>query len=189
MSLTIFSAPAAEPVSLVEAKSHLRVTSTDDDTLISALIVATREQAEAFTRRSLVTQTWDLTLDRFPETIEVPLPPLQSITSISYVDEEGVTQTMASSDYTVDTKSSPGRIVPAYGTSWPTTREIINAVTVRFVAGYGAALDVPQAIKNGMLLHIGHLYANRESVNIGGVVTQIPLTTDWLYAPYRITKL
>lgn len=190
-ALSLVTAPAAEPVSRSEAKAHLRIEAsvTDDDTLIDALIVAAREHVEDFTRRALVTQTWDLKLDAFPcdAYIKVPLPRLQSVTSITYVDTAGTTQTWSSSDYQVDTASEPGRIAPAYGESWPDTRAgQLNAVTVRFVAGYGAASAVPQKIKQAMLLIIGHWYEHRENVVISAQAQEIPFAAEMLLWPYRV---
>lgn len=188
MALTLVTAPTVEPLTIAEAKAHLRVTSTDEDALITALIVAAREHAERFTRRALITQTWDLTLDSFPAEIVVPFPKLQSVTSITYVDSNGASQTLLTTEYTVDTKSEPGRVVEAYDKAWPSTRDVINAVTVRFVAGYGLAAAVPSSIKQGMLMHIGHMYANRESVNIGNISSEIPMTTEYLYMPHRVYR-
>lgn len=189
MALTLVTAPVGEPFTLTDAKDHLRITIDTEDSLINALIVSAREFAEGNTRRALITQTWDLTLDAFPDAIEVPLPPLQSVTSVTYIDTAGTTQTLvANTDYTVDTKSEPGRIVPAYGKSWPSTRDIVNAVTVRFVAGYGNATAVPKSIKQAMLMHIEHMFDNRGTVNIGNVVNEIPLTMQSLYNMHRVYR-
>lgn len=188
MGLTLNAAPATDPLTLAEAKAHLRVTATDEDALITSLITAATDSAEIFTGRALVTQTWDLTLDSFPCVIEVPKPPLVSVTSITYIDTDGATQTLATTEYTVDTKSEPGRIVPAYGKYWPSTREVPNAVTIRFVAGYGNAAAVPKSIKQGMLMQIEHMFDNRGTVNIGNVVNEIPLTMQSLYNMHRVYR-
>lgn len=188
MALTLVTAPTSEPVSLAEAKEHLRVTATDEDALITSLVGSAKESAETITGRALITQTWDLSLDSFPQVIDIPKPPLVSVTSITYIDTAGATQTLASTEYTVDTKSEPGRIVPAYGKSWPSTRDIVNAVTVRFVAGYGNATAVPKSIKQGMLMHIEHMFDNRGTVNIGNVVNEIPLTMQSLYNMHRVYR-
>jgi uncharacterized phiE125 gp8 family phage protein len=188
MSTAIITAPGTEPITLDEAKAHLRVDLEAEDTLIEALITAAREQAEAYLKRALVTQTWELYLDEFPEQIDVPFPPLQSVTSIVYVDDDGVDQTLDTSTYTVDAKAQPGRIVPAYDESWPSTRAVPNAVTVQFVAGYGAASAVPLSIKQAMLLMIGDMYENRESFVIGQSVNELPLTSERLLWPYRVFK-
>lgn len=191
MSLSLVTAPAEEPLSIDEAKAQCRVTTDDEWSLLEGLIVAAREYAEAFTHRALISQVWDLQLDAFPETIWVPRPPLQVITAvpplvagspvISYLDTAGVTQTLATNLYVVDAPAGPharpGRIVPAYQQSWPTTRDQVNAVTVRFTAGYGAAEDVPYGIKAAMKLLIAHWWINREAVTPGGQ-SPLPLGVD-----------
>lgn len=186
MNLTRATAPAEEPVTSAEAKAHLRVTHTDDDTAIAAMIVAAREHLDGndgTLGRALVTQTWDLSLDSFPSEIVLPLPPLQSVTSVTYVDTNGDTQTLATSGYEVDVAG--GRI-RATDAGWPDTDDCYNAVTVRFVCGYGLADDVPQAIKHAMLLMIGGMYAFRESLSEGAVV-ETP-TVKALLRPYRRSR-
>lgn len=188
MALKIYAAPEVEPVSLTEAKLHLRVDITDDDALITMLIQSARETVEAITRRALISQTWDMTLDDWPESdaIEVPLPPLQSVTSITYVDEDGNSATVSASDYSVDTTSDPGRIVLDADASWPSVSlRPANGVTVRFVAGYGAAgSDVPAAIRSAILLLVGHLYENREATSQN--IFQLPMGVDMLLWPFRV---
>ncbi len=185
MALALITAPAAEPVTLAEAKDHLRLASADDNGYVTALITVAREQVEAFTRRALVTQTWDLSLDAFPAVIEVPLPPLQSVGSVTYVDDAGTTQTLDASKYTVDAASQPGRIVPAWGETWPATRAVPNAVTVRFTAGYGdAGSDVPRPIRQAMLVAIADLYEHREDRVVGLSVADLDAVRRLLW-PYR----
>lgn len=187
-TVKLYSAPATEPVSLVEAKLHLRVDATDEDTLITALITAARQLVEEETWRALVTQTWDYVADDWPmgDILALPRPPLQSVTSITYVDEDGVTQTIAAADYIVDTYQN--RVVLAEGAEWPSDDLYpTSAVRVRYVAGYGAASAVPGPIKSAMLLLIGHLYENREAVASGAGVAsaELPLGVRALLAPYR----
>jgi uncharacterized phiE125 gp8 family phage protein len=142
--------PATEPVTLTEAKAHFGVTITDDDTRITSLIVAARQQAEHDTRRSFVTQTWRAKLDGFPagRAIDLPHGPIQSVTSVQYVDGDGVTQGFT--DFTLDADGQ--RILLDYGESWPSPRAVENAVTITYVAGYGAATAVPEGIKSGIKL-------------------------------------
>lgn len=184
MILKLATAPAAEPVSLAEAKAHLRVDVTDDDTYISALIAAARQACEQIARRSFVTQTWDLSLTCWPEEnyIELPRPPLSSVSSITYVDSGGTTQTMSAGDYVVDTASEPGRVWLGYGKTWPSsTFRPGPAITVRFVAGYGNEAAVPKQYKQALLLLIGHYYENREEVQVqGAVAVQMPKAAEWL---------
>ena len=160
-------APAVEPISSAAAKLHLRVDISTDDTLIAALITAARQKCELYTRRQLITATWQMTLDAFPdeEVIYVPRPPLQSVTSITYVDENGVVQTWTAALYRVDIATEPGRITPAYGESWPSTRDVSAAVTVKYKAGYGdASTAVPSRFIAGMQLFLAVLYEHRDEV-------------------------
>jgi uncharacterized phiE125 gp8 family phage protein len=118
------------------------------------------------------------------------LPPLISVSSINYVDANGVTPTLwAATKYIVDAPEGDhaqrGRITLAYGETWPVTRDIANAVTVQFIAGYGAAAAVPQGIKQAMLLMIGHWYEHRESVNVGNIVNEMPQSAMALLWGYR----
>jgi len=169
--------PAEEPLTLAEAKLHLRVDAdiTDDDSLISALIVTARQQAEHRTGRALVSQQWRLGLDCFPDdSLELPKPKLLSVESITYLDGDGVRQTISAADYEVITDELVGRIIPAYGKSWPSCREHPGSVRVDYTCGYGAAADVPQSIKAWMLLAIATWYENREALTSGQPVAELP---------------
>lgn len=168
MPLTLITAPASEPVTRAEAKLQCRIDAdlTADDALIDGLIAAVREQAEHEIGGALVTQTWERTLDAFPAAggaIELGMPPVQSITSVKYLDAAGTEQTLAPSAYTLDAVAAPGWVLPAAGTDWPAAGDYANAVRVRFVAGYGLAAAVPAAVKAWMLLHIAEWYAQREA--------------------------
>lgn len=186
MFTAVAAGPAIEPVTLSEARGHLRVDHSDDDLLIMNLIVAAREHIEGTsTRRALITQTRDYWLPHFSGSMEIPYPPLQSVTSVKYIDAAGAEQTLDSSVYAVVSDDIPGRVELAYGESWPTVRRESNAVAIRFVAGYGAARgDVPATIRQGLLLLVGHLYENRELVAPVQLHT-IPMGIKALLAPYR----
>lgn len=189
MSLKLITPPALEPVTLAEAKLHLRVSGTAEDTLITALIVAARQHAEHITERAFITQTWELALDAFPAAeIRLPRPALLTIVSVKYDDAAAVEQTISGSGYTLDTHAQPGWLLPAYNTTWPTTLAAANAVRIRYTAGYGpAAADVPAGIKAWMLLRIGALYRNREELADGRQA--VPSFVDRLLDPYRIWVL
>lgn len=176
---------ATEPVSLAEAKAHLRLITADDDALINALIKAVRNLAEHETNRSLITQTWEKTLDEFPDAVVLHYPPILSILSVGFSDSYGVVQALSAGSYKADLKSEPGYLIPAFGLTWPSTRNDINSVTVTYLAGYGTAADVPQAIKQWMLLMVGHLYENREAVSAGVQMSALPYI-DGLLDPYRV---
>lgn len=196
MALTIVTVPATEPLSLAEVREHLRLESEEGDvSVLNALIKAARQVVEGLTERVLITQTWDWFMDAFPAgDLEVPYPPLQAgaeITSIKYYDTAGVEQTWAASNYSLDTDSVPGRISRAYGVSYPSTRPMNNAVTVRFVAGYGLASAVPQPIKQAMLILVAHWYGQRElvSTEAGVTPTEVPLMVTTLLADYSKVTL
>lgn len=174
-SLIRITAPASEPVSLTQAKAHLRVDHTDDDTMIGAMIQAAREAAEHQTGRALVTQTWELVLDAFPAAeIELVKPPVQSITSITYEDTAGATQTLSATAYALAAYDTRGWVIPDVDTAWPGTYGAVGSVRVRFVAGYGAAAAVPTSITSWMLLQIGAAYRNREAFASGQSVSELP---------------
>ena len=195
MALSLITAPTSEPVRLTDVKAHLRIvdTVTDDDPLVGDLLSAATEYVENFVHRKLITQTWDLKLAGFPAVLEVPFPPVQSAT-ITYVDTAGDTQTLSTSVYTTDFPTGPyaplARIVPAYGQTWPSTRSVINAVTVRFVCGYGnKESSVPWSIKQAIKLMVQHWYdvgLQPVVIGAGNTVTPVPKTVDDLLWPYKV---
>src|SRR5579864_6034130 len=149
------AAPAQEPLTLQDVKDWIRADSgdTSQDAVLNDLIVAARRHCEERAHLALITQTWQLTLDRFPglsyfapdnpgwdymrlgvdadpRAIRLPRPPLQSVLSVTYVDMNGVTQTVDPTTYLVDTTSLPGRLFPAYGQYWPVTRPQAACVTI-----------------------------------------------------------
>jgi uncharacterized phiE125 gp8 family phage protein len=193
MPLSLITPPAEEPVTLLEAKGHLRVDHSTDDGLIEIQIAAARQLIEAVTGRALVTQTWRLDLSAFPaepEPIVLPRAPTASLTSVQYLDTNGTLTTLDAANYLLLADSGPtagpAQLVPAYGVLWPATREQPNAVRITFVAGYGLAVAVPPPLKAAILLHVGDLYANREAATAGTEIAVNP-TVDRLTAPYRTT--
>lgn len=194
-TLSLVTAPTVEPVTKEEVRAHLRLDSdtADEDAYLDVLIQTARETVEAHTRRALLAQTWDWKLDTFPcaQPWELPKAPLSSVTSITYLDGDGTTQTWALSNYTVlapaGPRCMPGTIALAYGVTYPTVRAVPNAVTVRFVAGYGAAAtSVPAAIKSAVLLLVGELYARREVAIVGTIISEVPLSVSRLLASYVV---
>lgn len=162
MSLRLVTAPTTPALSLAEAKAHLRVDSTAEDTLIESLVTAATDMAEQQTRRALMQQTWELTLDAFPTAFELTRVPVQSIASVKYTDISGVEQTLDPSAYTLDTSDGYGfaYVKPAYGTEWPSARE---GVKVRYVAGYADAAAVPEPIVQWIKLMVSTMFDNRET--------------------------
>lgn len=204
-ALRMVSAPAAEPLTLEEARLHLRLDATGspathpEDALVTALISAARHMAEhACYGRKFITQTWDYVLDTFPAgAILLPIGPVQSISFVKYVDANGDEQTLSSALYQSDLIGAPARVLPVLGETWPVTRQdTLNTVTVRVVVGYpgdgGSPEDlranVPWDIKAALLLILGHLYENRREVVQGTTVTPLPLpwSAAAMLAPYRL---
>ena len=188
MGLALLTGPAETVVSIDEALLHLRADSHEDDTEILGLVRAATAQAEAFCRRRFVTQQWRLTLDAFPAGAIILLyPPLASVQSVKYVDQAGDLQTLDAGAYVVRSDETPGRIVRAYDTSWPTVRAEEGAVRVEFTCGYGGAAAVPDAAKRAVLLIVGTLYANRETV--APVAMQaVPQSAEWLLGPLTVRR-
>ena len=164
-------------------------TNTTADALLSALITSAREHTEDACSRAWITQTRDLVLDEFPEGLEpilIPRLPLISVTSITYIDTAGATQTWSNTLYDVDITS--GRIAPAYGQVYPTTEPgTLAAVTVRFVCGYGAAAStVPSRAKSAMKLLVAHSWAHRGDAKDEGREA-VDLAVDTLLAPLKVS--
>jgi uncharacterized phiE125 gp8 family phage protein len=188
-------APTTTPLSLTEVKAHLRVDGTDQDSVIQMYLDAATQYADGewgYLGRALVTQTWRLTIDTFPcAEIKIPLPPLQSITSVGYFDSAGDFQTLVEdTDYFVDDQSEPAWITPM--TTWPTTLDAINSVRIEFVAGYAGTSsppslteNIPAAIKQGMLLLITDWMEHRQNV-MTETVNGLPFGTKALWTKYTI---
>ena len=168
-------APSEEPVTIDEAKAQTRLDEADDATLLPGMIAAARRYVETLSRCQLVTATYTYKLDAFPSdrTIRIPRPPLQSISSITYIDTGGDSQTLDATVYDVDADSEPGRVSLAFDQVWPATRNQDNAVTITFVNGFGAASAVPDTFKHAIRLLVGHWWENRESVVVGTVVAEL----------------
>ena len=185
MGLELTKAPSVEPITLAEAKSFLRIDTTDEDSLINTLISSARSMCEEFTQRAFIKQTWDLWLDRFPfgksekvwegvlqahrnilneetRNITIPRPPLLSVIHLQTYDDANVATTFTANDYVVDNVSQPGRIILENGATWPTDLRSGHAINVQFQAGYGGqASKVPAQIRHAILLTTAKLYECR----------------------------
>lgn len=182
MATIVITAPAVEPLSLSDLKHHLRVDTSDDDAYLLGLITAARMHIESVTQGALITRTLEWVADDFQACIALEQPPLQSVTSVKYIDSAAIEQTVSSSVYTVDTDSRPGRVYEADGQSWPSPKGIPNAVRIRYVAGFGNTdADVPEPIKLAMKVLIAYWYDCGAADGLGGV----PAAADALVSPYK----
>lgn len=204
------TATSFEPVTLAEAKSHMRVDIADDDTLIASLITGARDHVESLTCRQIMPATWRLSLDVFPSSyhrvgawyrqtaegtdIILPRPTLQSITHIKYTDTDGVVQTLSTDVYAAQTDEEPGRVTLKYGQQWPDTIDIPNAVVVTYAAGYSTSLDeataqaaVPRSLKQAILMLASHWYENREAT--GQMSDEVAFAVNALCQPHRCTEV
>lgn len=203
--LSLVTPPTEEPVSVSLAKQQARILTSDDNELVSLYIKAARQYCETFTRRQFCTATWNLSLDGFPpfdrsdcaplawhrhlgehhaRMITLPLCPVQSVSSIKYLDLTGTLQTLDPSAYYVDSSREPVRIVPTPGSSWPATYCVPGAVTVQFVAGYGAAADVPATIRRAIAELTAHAYEQR-SASSELTISQVPFSVESLLLSER----
>lgn len=177
--------PASAPVTLAEAKLHCRVDGDDEDTLITALISAATSHLDGWSGvlgRCIVSQTWRQDLGAFPDgDIRLPFPDVSAVT-VAYTDTAGATQTLAGSAYHLTADAVSSFLTLADGASWPDTSARPDAVHITMTVGFPA---VPEAIKAAILLHVGHLYENREASVIGVSVAELPLAHDALVSPYR----
>ena len=188
-ALKTVTAPTDEPIDSTEAKLHMAIDDSTFDTLINDYIKAARMYIEANTNRQICTATYDLILDKFPGAsgdIYLPKGQLQSITSVKYIDTDGVEQTLAASNYTVTDSREPAILEPAYNKTWPATRLQRDAVTVRFVCGYGDSSATPEGIKQAALMMVGHYFEHREAVAFNNVASVVPLAVDSLLSVYKL---
>lgn len=188
--------PPDDPITPTEVKEQSRIDTLADDALLDRLIKAATSTIDGpyGIGLCLVEQTWELTLDRFPIAFQLPLYPIQSVESIQYVDENGDEQTLASSVYRVDTHSNPARITLAWNQTWPSARLVSNAVTVTFKAGYAPdgssptdyRANIPADLRQALLLLTAYWYDNRETVNVGNIVNEMPFAVNAILDRYRI---
>jgi uncharacterized phiE125 gp8 family phage protein len=193
MWLNQTAAPADAPITLDDAKLHCRVDAADDDALITGLIAGVTQHLDGrygYLGRCLVTQSWEYRVHAFPRcgVIELPLPPLQAVSSVTYIDDAGALQTLAADQYVVDTPTYNGQVRRAYDVVWPFARLEDYAVRIAFTAGFGAAAVVPQPIKSAMLMIIKQLYDKRGDADDDFRIT-IPAAARWLLSPYRLEPM
>jgi len=189
MPTKVITAPTYEPISANDVAEYLRVDDVAaDQDLLDSLITAARQYLEQYLSRPIATQTLEEALTGWADPIVLDSS-LQSVTSIKYLDLNGVEQTLASNQYLVDTYSEPAQITPAYNVTYPELYAVPNNVKVRYVAGYtsGGSPDLnpmPKPMRFAMMLIIGDLYANREAG--GEKAYQVNPTVENLLQFYRL---
>lgn len=192
--LAVITPPAVEPVLYTEVKTHMRVTSSAEDSHITILCGLARRYLEEVQNRAFINQTLELTLDEFPseDYIRLPRAPLSSITSVKYTpDSTGVAVTLSSGEYYADTKSTPGQIVLRSDGEWPSDTLItVGGVVIQYVAGYGAAsTSVPSTIIHAIKFLVAHWYEIRQPVgDTVGQLSQLPLSLQALIAIDRVVE-
>ena len=194
-SLVRQTAPAVEPVTLAEAKAHLRVDTADDDTYITGLIRAAREWCEQYLDRTLVNTQWVMRFDRFPpdgtHDIELPRPPMvasgtATAVALTFTYENGTTATYSTASYRVDRASTPGAVKTLYGQAWPAHLQDDNSISVTWWGGYGpSGSDVPQSIRHAMLMLVAFWYDNRSTVLVGSISKQLEFAVESLLSSQK----
>lgn len=191
--LSIITPPIGCPVSISEAKLHLRVTDDAEDSYIAGLVQAATDWAERYTRRAFLTQTIEVFYDEFPSSygmLVLPKPKFGTLTHIKYYDDTGTESDLSTSVYYLDGNKSPATVSLKLGQTFPDTQSYRpSAVRVRYTCGYGKAADVPMAIKQGILLMIGHWFENRENVVVihkALQITKAPMAAEALLSQYRV---
>jgi uncharacterized phiE125 gp8 family phage protein len=189
MALVLTSAPASEPVTVAEAKAHLRVDGSAEDALIASLILTSRLHVETAIGLALITQQWRLTLDDWPAARDVALPlrPLQAVDEVRVIGAAGDVVTISPSQYLVDVASLPPRLVRRAPLPVP---GIPAGIEIEFTAGYGdAADDVPAPIRQALLMLVAHWHEHRDPIEIGSADVAVPPAVSQLLQPYRMARL
>lgn len=188
MRLKLITAPTNLPVTLTEAKNHLRVSGDLDDTYITSLIEAAAGFVDGIYGMGfcLMPQTWEMALDRFNSEVKIPIYPVSSVASVAYVDSEGAEQTVASSVYQLNNYGSSPNITLKYNQNWPTSRNIADAVKIRFIAGFES---LPEDLKHAVLLLVGHWYENREAATSSGTFSETPFAVKAILNKYAVAGI
>lgn len=191
MALVLTSGPAVEPVTVSEAKAHLRIDGTSEDVLISSLILTARLHVEAALGLALIDQTWMLVLDRWPDdgSVDIPIAPLQAVSAVRVKNVAGVATLVPATSYLVDLVSIPPRVV--WNNAAPVTPgRIANGIEIDVSAGFGAAASsVPAPLKHAVLMLTAHWYEHRDPVEIGSTAARIPDAVSDLIQPFRKIRL
>ena len=180
---------ASEPITTAQAKTHCNISTSDDDDYVDILIKAARQKVESDSDRAFLNQSWYLYLDDFPASSDtalyLPMSPLSSVTAITYTDKNDDAATWSSDYYDADVSHEPGRILPAYGYTYPAdVKDKPSCVKIEHVVGYGAniaaATLLPVTMTQALYILVSQWYENRELIITGTVVSPAPLAYDSL---------
>ena len=191
MPLVLTAAPEREPVSVSEAKDYLRIDSAVEDPVVASLILAARLHIEGALDIAMVTQSWSLFVDCWPEDgrVSIPVGPLKSVDSVKVYDADDTAQTVSPETYVVDLSSLRPRLVRQAGAVWPTPGRPANGIEIALTAGYGDTTDkVPQPIRQAVLMLAAHWYEQREPV-VFERLDELPHGVADLLKPYRQVRL
>lgn len=188
------SQPGALAVNLVDLKNHLRLTTSDEDQLLTLYLRAATAVVEQKTRRALINRTYRLELDEFPPSDEIILPvgPVSAVSSVQYRDRSGTLQTLDPSIYHLDVTPTLGRVVRRHGETWPDTEPARpDALRVSFTAGHGASYGaIPEALRFVVMLLTSHYFTNRSPVDVvGNAGEELPLHLRYAMDAYKILSL
>jgi uncharacterized phiE125 gp8 family phage protein len=191
MALVYRSGPAVEPLSLNEAKAHLRLETTADDALVTSLIITSRLHIEAALGLALTAQDWTLVLDAWPATgvVNIPMRPVTAVTAVRVRASDGTPSVVPPQTYVFEGAGLPPRLLPAFG-ALPNPGRAASGIEIDFTAGYGsAAASVPEPIRQALKLLVAHWYEHREPIEIGSPATAIPAAVSELLKPYSVVRL
>lgn len=185
--VSVVTKPAADIITVADLKARLRIDGTAEDALLASLLAGAvaRIDGPQGLGVAMMEQTWRLTLDCFPATIRLPGAPIKSVSTITYMDTDGVEQTLDAADYRADFGREPVRVEPAYGSAWPATRDVVGAVKIDYLLGEANAAEVPQDLIDAACLLVGHRYAHREGVLVGDSASELPLAVEWILNQHR----
>ena len=183
----VVTAATSNPITLTEAKTHLKVDTTADDTFITNLIKSATSSAQEYTNRFFIATTIQQVGDKWEDISNLLKSPVASVTNIKYVDTSGSLQTLSTDVYFVDDVNKPARIGLKPNQSYPEIIDRLNAVQVNYVVGLAAGPDeVDEGIRQALLLTIGNWYQNRQAVVTGTIATELPMNAKFLLDQYKI---
>lgn len=179
-SLLITAPTSTSPVTVEDLLAHSRIDSDEENTELVSLLAAATDEAESYTWRRFLTQTWERYYDSFDDPLYLPFPPVSSITHVKYYDAAGTLTTVAATVYELGEVNGEAVCRLKYGQVWPTARDHPDSVVVRYICGYGDTEDVPQQILHAIRIHAAHYFEHREGE------VPLPDTFSRLLSPYTV---